>query len=197
VTLQVALTDQHVNLVHGVIRRCRFGGSYADLVGIGKVALTQAAHDWRADRDVPFEIYAGARIANRIRDEMRHTDHLTRSQRKAVSAGTAVDPGDPVLFSLDDPGASERAARLADPAADVFADAWAHGRRDRVHDALSRLALHPDRRIAGVVYAYHFLGVTLDDIAAAIGICPRNAWRLLDLGRRWLADDLADLAQAA
>jgi DNA-directed RNA polymerase specialized sigma24 family protein len=72
-----------------------------------------------------------------------------------------------------------------------------NGRRDRVHDALSRLALHPDRRIAVVVYAYHFLGVTLDDIAAAIGICPRNAWRLLDLGRQWLADDLADLAQAA
>src|SRR5262249_46741950 len=58
-----------------------------------------------------------------------------------------------------------------------------------VDEALSRLAVeHP--RVAQLVHFRFFLGLTLDEAAAHLGLQPRTAYRDWAYGRAWLRREL-------
>lgn len=62
--------------------------------GAAMLGLVQAAQAYRADKGVPFEIFAKRRILGAIQDQARTLDPLTRDQRKASKTGapTVIEP---------------------------------------------------------------------------------------------------------
>jgi RNA polymerase sigma factor (TIGR02999 family) len=75
---------------------------------------------------------------------------------------------------------------------DVAAPELADGDLLLVNDALDALAAH-DARKAELVKQWYFVGLTLDEIAAVLGISARTADRDLAYAKAWLAAEILRL----
>lgn len=62
-------------------------GRYDDLYSVTLEALWLSAERFEPERGVPFISYASRRMAGAIIDYVRREDHLTRDERKRVTAG--------------------------------------------------------------------------------------------------------------
>ncbi len=101
-------------------------------------------------------------------------DHARRAQAAKRDVGLSV--------TLDDgAGGGDAAREDTGRTLEVLA----------VHDALARLE-RLDPRQARIVELRFFVGLTLDETAAALGVSRPTVWREWTLARAWLAAELGD-----
>lgn len=83
---RAALLQQHVGLVHHVVRKLAAHLSTAadldDMVSAGALGLVQAVDSFDHRRGLSFSTYAVPRIRGAILDELRKQDHVPRNVRR-------------------------------------------------------------------------------------------------------------------
>ncbi len=169
---RAALIERHLPLVRSIARRYAGAGEpLDDLVQVGAIGLIKAVDRFDPARGTPLEPYAAAAIAGEIRHHLRDRCSVVRLPRRLGAEGARVH----VSPFADGHQASTDLA----PAAD-----------DRLAIAGAVRALHPrSRRLV----ALRFFGdLSQAQAAAAVGISPVHASRLIQEALGTLRDQLGD-----
>ena len=169
---RTALIERHLPLVRSIARRFAGAGEpLEDLVQVGAIGLIKAVDRFDPARGTPLQPYAAAAIAGEIRHHLRDRCSVVRLPRRLGAEGVRVR-----VSTFAD--GHESCTDLA-PAAD-----------DRLAIAGAVRALHPrSRRLV----ALRFFGdLSQAQAAAAVGISPVHASRLLHEALGTLRDQLAD-----
>jgi RNA polymerase sigma-B factor len=169
---RAALIERHLPLVRSIARRFAGAGEpLDDLVQVGAIGLIKAVDRFDPARGTPLEPYAAAAIAGEIRHHLRDRCSVVRLPRRLGAEGARVR-----VSPFAD--GHETSGDLA-PAAD-----------DRLAIARAVRALHPrSRRLV----ALRFFGdLSQAQAAAAVGISPVHASRLIQEALGTMRDQLAD-----
>jgi RNA polymerase sigma factor for flagellar operon FliA len=135
-----------------------------DLVSAGSEGLVDAARKFDPSKGVTFAAYAAIRIRGAMIDELRHRDHLSRSDRRHRH-----DYAGPPI-SLDEPEATE----VADCRADTEGDTSTRQQMDRMRAATRLLPL----RLQKLLTLYYGDDLTLREIGAALSVTESRACQL-------------------
>jgi RNA polymerase sigma-B factor len=169
---RAALIERHLPLVRSIARRFAGAGEpLDDLVQVGAIGLIKAVDRFDPARGTPLEPYAAAAISGEIRHHLRDRCSVVRLPRRLGAEGERVHTSE--LAEGD--GTSTDLA----PAAD-----------DRLVLTRAVRTLHPrSRRLV----ALRFFGdLSQAQAAAAVGISPVHASRLIHEALVTLRDELAE-----
>jgi RNA polymerase sigma-B factor len=166
------LIERHLPLVRSIARRFASSGEpFEDLAQVGAIGLIKAIDRYDPARGVCLEAYAAATIAGEIRHHLRDRCSVVRLPRRFGAAGERIRVG-----SLDEvPAGAFDLAAAAD---------------DRIAIARAARALHPrTRRLVALCF---FGDLSQAQAAAAVGISPVHASRLMHEALGTLRHELAD-----
>ena len=169
---RAALIERHLPLVRSIARRYAGAGEpLDDLVQVGAIGLIKAVDRFDPARGARLEPYAAAAISGEIRHHLRDRCSVVRLPRRLGAEGARVH----VSPFADGHQASGDPASAAD---------------DRLAIARAVRALHPrSRRLV----ALRFFGdLSQAQAAAAVGISPVHASRLIQEALGTLRDQLSD-----
>lgn len=142
-----------------------------DLHAAALLGLVRAARTFDPGRGVPFLAFARSRMRWAVLDELRSSDHLTRSARRRTREAVPV-PATDVFVRLAD-------VDVADPtAATPEGDALECELVESVRAAVARL---PARHRA-VILGYFVEGREMRDLAVELGVTPSRVSQLCSDG---------------